>query len=326
MATTVNTVTGPVSSDELGKTLMHEHFFFGYPGYAGDTTFGSNSREDVINTGIDVAERAKAHGVETIVDATPNDCGRDPEMLREISERAEIKIICSTGYYYEAEGAPAYFKFRQGLGSAPGEIEEMMMTEITDGIGGTGIKAGVIKLASSKDAISDYEMMFFDAGAKAQIETGIPIITHTQEGTMGPEQAEMLVGAGADPNRVMIGHMDGNTDVSYHIATLEHGVNIAFDRFGIQGIVGAPMDTMRQTCLIGLLGMGYGDRIALSHDTVNVWLGRPLVLPDAVVDLLAGWHITHLFDDVVPVLKNAGITDEQIDGIFIENPKSIFGG
>jgi len=326
MAAMVNTVTGPVSSDDLGKTLMHEHFFFGYPGYEGDSTLGPNYIEEIVATGVEVAERAKAHGVETIVDATPNDCGRDPELLREISERAEIKIICSTGYYYEGEGAPAYFKFRQGLGSAPGEVEELMMTEITSGIGNTGIKAGVVKLASSKDEISDYEKMFFAAGAKAQRETGVPIITHTQEGTMGPEQAEFLLSAGADPNRVVIGHMDGNTDVSYHIATLDHGVNIAFDRFGIQGIVGAPMDKMRTTCLIGLLGMGYSDRMILSHDTVNVWLGRPLVLPDAVAQLLEGWHITHLFDDVVPVLKKAGVTDERIDGIFMENPKRIFGG
>jgi phosphotriesterase-related protein len=142
---------------------------------------------------------------------------------------------------------------------------------------------------------------------------------------MGPEQAEFLVSAGADPNQTMIGHMDGNTDVSYHIATLDHGVNIAFDRFGIQGIVGAPMDEMRHTCLIGLLGMGYGDRIALSHDTVNVWLGRPLIFPDAVAQLLEGWHITHLFEDVVPVLKRAGVTNERIDGIFVENPRRIFG-
>ena len=251
MATTVNTVTGPVSSDDLGKTLMHEHFFFGYPGYEGDSTLGPNYVEEIIATGIEVAERAKMHGVETIVDATPNDCGRDPELLREISERAGIKIICSTGYYYEGEGAPAYFKFRQGLGSAPAEVEELMMTEITSGIGQSDIKAGVVKLASGKDEISDYEKMFFAAGAKAQRETGIPIITHTQEGTMGPEQAELLVEAGADPNRVVIGHMDGNTDVAYHLATLDHGVTIAFDRFGIQGIVGAPMDKMRITCLIG---------------------------------------------------------------------------
>ncbi len=142
--------------------------------------------------------------------------------------------------------------------------------------------------------------MFFEAGAKARRETGIPIIIHTHEGTMGPEQAEMLVGAGADPNQTIIRNMDGDTDVSYHIATLEHGVDIAFDPFGIQGIVGASMDTMRQTCLIGLLGMGYSDRMALSHDTVNVWLCHPVVLPDAVAELLANWHITHLFETSSP--------------------------
>lgn len=325
MSTTVNTVTGTISSEDLGMTLVHEHFAFGYPGFQGDT-LGPYDRENVVATGIDVAGRAKAHGVKTIVDATPNECGRDVEALREISERAEIQIVCSTGYYYEGEGAPAYFKFRQGLGSAPAEIEELMMTEVNDGIGNTGVKAGVVKLASSKDIITDYEKMFFTAGARVQQETGVPIITHTQEGTMGPDQAEFLLAEGANPGRVMIGHMDGNTDVSYHIATLDHGVNISFDRFGIQGIVGAPMDTMRQACLIGLLGMGYGGRILLSHDTVNVWLGRPPVIPDAVAELLSGWHITHIFDDIVPVLKNAGVTDEQLDTTFIENPKRLFGG
>jgi phosphotriesterase-related protein len=162
MATTVNTVTGPIPSDELGKTLMHEHFAFGYPGFQGDT-LGHYDPENIVATGIEVAERAKAHGVKTIVAAAPNECGRDPELLREISEKAEIQIICSTGYYYEAEGAPAYFKFRQGLGSAPAEVEELIMIEITDGIGDTGIKAGAIKLASGKDEITDYEEMFFAA-------------------------------------------------------------------------------------------------------------------------------------------------------------------
>jgi phosphotriesterase-related protein len=325
MATQVNTVTGAISSDDLGKTLMHEHFAFGYPGYQGDT-LGPYDREAVVQTGLEVAEKVKAHGVKTVVDATPNECGRDVEALKEISERAEIQIVCSTGYYYEGEGAPAYFNFRRALGSAPPEVEELMMTEISDGIGKTGVKAGVIKLASSKDIITDYERMFFAAGAKAQRETGAPIITHTQEGTMGPEQAQLLVDEGADPDRVMIGHMDGNTDVTYHMATLGHGVNIAFDRFGIQVLVGAPMDAEREAVLIGLLGMGYGDRIMLSHDTVNHWLGRPLVIPDEVATLLENWHPTHLFDDVVPVLKEANVSDEQIDSIFTNNPRRLFGG
>jgi phosphotriesterase-related protein len=117
MATTVNTVTGPMSSDDLGKTLIHEHFFFGYPGYEGDSTLGPNYVEEIIATGIEVAERAKMHGVETIVDATPNDCGRDPELLRGISERAGIKIICSTGYYYEGEGLRPTSSSARGSGA-----------------------------------------------------------------------------------------------------------------------------------------------------------------------------------------------------------------
>lgn len=325
MATQVNTVTGTISSDDLGKTLMHEHFAFGYPGFQGDT-LGPYDREAVVKTGLEVAEKVKAHGVKTVVDATPNECGRDVEALKEISERGEIQIVCSTGYYYEGEGAPAYFSFRKALGSAPPEVEELMMTELTDGIGKTGVRAGVIKLATSKDTITDYEEMFFKAGAKASRETGTPIITHTQEGTMGPDQAELLVSEGADPERVMVGHMDGNTDVSYHMATLGHGVNIAFDRFGIQVLVGAPMDAEREACLIGLLGMGYGDRIMLSHDTVNHWLGRPLVWPDEIAKLVENWHPTHLFEDVVPVLKKANVTDQQIDAIFTDNPRRLFGG
>src|SRR5690606_26546948 len=156
----------------------------------------------------------------------------------------------------EGEGAPAYFKFRRAFGDVQQEVYEMMMTEITEGIGGTGIKAGVIKLASSKDRITDYEQVFFRAAARVQRETGVPIITHTQEGTVGPEQAELLIAEGADPNRIMIGHMDGSTDLSYHLRTLRQGGSSGFDRIGLQGMVGMPRDEERLACLIGLIGAG----------------------------------------------------------------------
>lgn len=322
----VNTVTGPIDASQLGKTLIHEHFCFGYPGYHGDLTLGDNDRDEIIRVGVSVAERAKAHGVRTVVDATPNDCGRDPELLREISERSGIQIVCSTGYYYEGEGAPGYFKFRSAFTDIVEEIYEMMMREVAVGIGKTGIKAGVIKLASSKNVITDYERAFFIAAARVQKETGVPIITHTQEGTMGPEQAELLVSEGADPNRIVIGHMDGNTDVAYHLRTLEKGVSIAFDRYGIQGLVGMPMDTHRNAVLIGLLGLGYGDRIFLSHDTVNVWLGRPLTWPEPVQKLLVNWHIAHIFENILPALKEAGVTDVQVEQMLVRNPARLFGG
>ncbi len=325
MSKQVNTVLGPVNVEQLGKTLMHEHFFFGYPGYHGNSLY-QNDREDLLARGLEIAAQAKAKGVQTVVDATPNECGRDPELLKEISERTDLHIICSTGYYYEGEGAPAYLKFKQGIGQAEEEIYEIFMGELTDGIGKTGIKPGVIKLASSKDEITSYEEMFFKVAAKVQKETGTSIITHTQEGTMGPEQAKLLISEGADPSRIMIGHMCGNTDINYHVRTLQQGVSIGFDRFGLQGFVGAPMDSARIAVLIGLIGSGYTDQIMLSHDTVNIWLGKEPVYPEELAPLVANWSVSHIFDNIIPALKNGGVTDEQVQTILVDNPRGIFSG
>jgi len=321
----VNSVLGPISADDLGITLMHEHFLFGYPGYQGDVTCGPFDREAAMKTCLDTLEQLKGVGLKTVVDATPNECGRDPEFLKEVSERSGINIICSSGYYYEGEGAPAYYKQRAGLGDIGPEVYEMMKKEATEGIGNTGIKAGVFKLASSKGQITDYETVFFKAAARVSKEDGIPIITHTQEGTMGPEQAELLIAEGADPKKIMIGHIGGNTDISYLTNVLSKGVYIAFDRIGLQGLVGCPMDYARVACIIGLIGIGYADRIMLSHDYILHWLGRPLSIPEVALPLIKDWNWFHIFNDIVPQLKQAGISDEQINMMLVENPKRFFG-
>lgn len=324
MAKQVETVTGTIAPEALGKTLIHEHFIFGYPGFQGDMTLGPFNREEAVATGVAAAKKMMSHGVKTVVDPTPNECGRDPEVLKEISEQSGLQIICATGYYYEGEGATPYFKFRASLGSAPQEIGEMFLKEISDGIGQTNIKPGIIKLASSKDGITDYEKMFFKAAAEAQQETGITLLTHTQEGTMGPEQARLLVELGANPAGIVIGHMCGNTDPAYHKRTLETGVNIAFDRFGLQGMVGAPFDNDRIKTLLELLNEGFEDQIMLSHDSISVWLGRPPVIPPQAQAGIANWHPTHLFEKVIPDLLQAGVTEQQLDKMFMENPKKLF--
>ena len=326
MNTIVNTVTGPVPADRLGKTLMHEHFVFGYPGYSGDVTLGPFDRKAALQKGSEIANALMKHGVKTVIDVTPNECGRNPELLRDISERTGLQIVCATGYYFEGEGAPPYFRRRLLLGNGQEEIYQMFMKEITEGIGTSGIKPGVIKLASSEGTITDYEKAFFRAAARAQKETGITLITHTQVGTMGPEQAELLLSEGANPKRVIIGHMCGNTDIAYHVRTLSYGVSIAFDRFGLQGMVGAPMDELRVACLAGLIAMGYGNRITLSHDTVNIWLGRPRVLSEAARKLLVNWHPTHVLENIVPALRKAGVTDDKIRALFEENIANAFSG
>ena len=317
----IASVTGPVAGNRLGVTLMHEHVLFGYPGWYGDLTMGPFDREDALEGGIRMAEQVMACGVATVVDATPNESGRDPEFLKEISEKTGLQIICSTGYYYERGSAAPYFKARRALGRVEQEIYEMFRQENTVGIGKTGIKAGVIKLASSRDTITGYEQWFFKAAARASRELGIPIITHTQEGKQGPEQAALLVAEGADPRRIMIGHMCGNTDMDYLLRTLEQGVFIGFDRFGIEGVVGTPTDQRRIACLVGLVGMGYANRIMLSQDYVMLWLGRP-----GMSKLAPDIQPTHLFESVLPKLRKAGVTDAQIHTMMVENPQRLLAG
>ena len=322
----VNTVLGPVATDQLGKTLMHEHFFFGFPGYIGNSLYVKD-REEVIIAGLEFAAKVKMHGVQTIVDPTPNECGRDPELLKEISERSELNIICGTGYYYENQSAPAYFRNKLKSGQAEEEIYELFMGEVTDGIGRTGVKPGIIKLASGKGCISPLEEVFFRIAAKVQRETGITIITHTQEGTMGPEQADLLISEGADPNRILIGHMCGNTDINYHIRTLEKGVYVGFDRFGFQvnGRSGTPMDSARVEVLHELIKNGYENKVMKSHDTVNVFLGKPIVRSAEAKRLLENWHGSHIFENIIPTLQTSGVTDKQIQTILVDNPRRIFG-
>ena len=319
----VQSVTGPLSADALGVTLPHEHALFGYPGYAGDSTVAPFDREAALNACLEVAAGLRARGISTVVDATPNDCGRDAEFLRDLSLRSGLNFVCASGYYYEGEGSPSYFKFRASLGQAEEEIYELMSREVSEGIGRSGVRAGVLKLASSRDEITPYERMFFGAGARVQRETGTPIITHTQEGRQGPQQAALLLAGGADPGRIMIGHMDGNTDPAYHRETLAHGVFIAFDRIGLQRVAGTPTDAERLDVLCTLLGEGYADRILLSHDSIWHWLGRPL--PGAGSRALRDWHPGHLHDDILPALRERGVSEAEIHQMTVLNPARLLG-
>lgn len=319
----VNTVLGPVDADSLGKTLIHEHFWFTYAGWYGNTLY-VNDRQEMIDVGLDLAKRVKAFGVKTIVDPTGLDCGRMPDVLKEIAERAEINIIFSTGYSYEAEGGAAYFRWKQAIGQGPDELYELYMGEITEGVGRTGPKPGFIKVGTSLNVITPYEEMNLRAAARVSRETGVPIASHTEQGTMGPEIAELLISEGVDPKKIVLYHMCGNSDVHYHKRALKQGVWSSFDRFGVQGFVGCPMDEDRITMLLGLLGSGYQDQLLISQDMVNLWLGKPPVWPEQMVKNLENWSSTHIFERIIPIMQKAGITDQQINTLLVDNPRKVF--
>lgn len=198
----------------------------------------------------------------------------------------------------------------------------MLIREITQGIGKTGVKAGVIKVGTSGAEISPYEQAVLKAAVAAQKATGVPIITHT-EAKGGLEQAELFAKEGADLKKVVIGHVSNNRDVEYHKAILAKGVYINFDRIGLDIIT--PTDIIVKN-VAALCKEGYADHILLSHDTVNYWLGRPIAVPDKFLSAFANWRIDHISKNVIPQLKAAGVTDEQIRTMMVDNPRRVFMG
>jgi len=321
--TKINTVLGPISPEQMGPTLMHEHMVLAYPGWDMDALCENLEFSELSKICADAFGEVKQYGVKTVVDASPNDLWRNVELDRAVAEKTGLNIVCATGMYYEGEGMPAYLKFRSQVMDIITELYETFMQELTVGIGKTGIKAGVIKVATSHGVITPYEEKVLKAAAKAQKETGVPILTHTQQGTMGAEQAALLIGEGADAKKIVIGHMCGNSSMEYQMSVIDKGVYAGFDRWGIDFIY---PDNLRRATVLGLLGLGFADRIVLSQDCNAKILGRPFVMPDFIQPLIANWSYTHIFKNIIPQLKQAGVTEAQVNQMLVENPRRIFGG
>jgi phosphotriesterase-related protein len=235
-----------------------------------------------------------------------------------------MNIICSTGLYYEGGGAPGYWQAKAQLGQDISKlIAELFVREITEGIGTTGIRAGVIKVASS-ETITPYEEAVFKAAVIAQKATGVPIITHTQGPGPGIAQADLFVREGADLSKVMIGHVSNNADITYHQAITDKGLNVGFDQLGLN----KGTDEVNVRNIAELCSLGHADRIMLSQDTVNYWLGRSLVevAPPQVAAAMSNWKIDHIARNILPALKKAGVTDAQITQMMVDNPRNMFTG
>lgn len=321
----VNTVTGPVRAEELGMTLMHEHLLIGYPGWQMDALAPRFRRDDALARGVDRLLELRELGVTTFLDPCPMDLGRDVEFMADVSERSGVRIVCTTGAYKQNEGLTYTF------GALPvEEITEIYVKELTQGIGESGIKAGLVKAATGSPQISDYERKLLTAAGRAAAHVGCPIITHTDDAHCGLEQLDILTGEGVPSHRILVGHSDGRDDHSYHRSLADRGAYVGFDRFGIESLTS---DAGRIDSVCRMVDAGYTRSICLSHDAVCAsWLGRPvfggrLVLsPEMIAAGMPDWEPTHLFKRILPKMRERGVTDADIRKIFVENPKRYFGG
>lgn len=319
----IATVTGTTTPEGLGRTLMHEHLAIGYPGSDLDWLRPGPSRAERFAKCVDRIEELKDLGVSTLLDPCPNDLGRDVEFMAEVAQKTGFQLVCATGLYKEEEGASAYWKFRGNFGSQVDAMAELFARELTEGVGETGIRAGIIKVGTGHRTLTDYEQVVFAAAAKAAVETGAPITTHTDEGRFGDDQQAFLRERGVPAHRIVIGHSCGTSDTDYHLRIARGGSYLGFDRFGLDII---HPDDERVASLLRVLEAGMGDRVVVSHDSVWCWRGMPIPSPEVQAQMEKVWNPAHFLTRIAPRLREGGASEAQIEALLVDNPRRFFAG
>ncbi len=323
MAHRVQTVTGEIGAEGLGRTLMHEHLQIGYPGWESHSSRPGPGRAERIAICVDRIEELKAGGITSLLDPCPSDLGRDAELIAEVAQRTRFQIICATGLYKESEGGAAYWKFRGHFGSSVDAMAELFIRELSEGIGSTGVRAGILKVATGPGGMSDYERDVFQAAAKASLATGAPITTHTDRGKVGDLQQRVLVEQGVPAHRIVIGHSCGTSDHGYHMRIARGGSYLGFDRFGLDAL---NPDSERVSSMLRLIEKGAGDRIVVSHDSVWCWRGEPFANPNVLEALRKTNHPLHFTQRMLPILREGGASEAQIEALLSDNPRRFFAG
>lgn len=317
--TEIPTVRGPVHTDDLGRVLMHEHVFVlseeirkNYPEVWDEETRVA-----------DAVARLRAlgeSGIGTIVDPTVIGLGRDIPRVQRINEQVDVNIVPATGVYTYND-VPMYLHFR-GPGTLfdmPEPMVAMFVKDLTEGIADTGVRAAFLKCAIDAPGMTPGVERVMRAVAAAHRETGAPITVHTDvHNQSGLQALDLLQQEGVDLTRVVLGHSGDSTDEDYLTRLADAGCYLGMDRFGLDVLLDFDQ---RVGTVARLVELGYAEHLVLSHDASchNDWLPSeqlPAVAPN--------WHYQHITNDVLPALRERGVSDKQIRTMLVDNPRRYF--
>lgn len=295
------TVLGPLEPARLGPTLMHEHLFIDLSGRKQDP----DTRLDDLDLACREVDHLLAAGGLALVEVTCTGMGRDAAKLQALSRQTGLVVIASAGFYQQAYH-PAYVAQK-----SEEELAEQLLQEVQEGLDGTAVKPGILaEIGTSKGEIRPDEAKVFRAIARVHRETSLPISTHCTLGTMGREQLDLLEQAGADPARVIIGHQDLLDDVELQASLARRGATIGYDTAGKESYM---PDATRVRLITGLLERGLGHRIVLSMDVTR----------RSHLKANGGYGYSYLFDSLLPKLRQAGVSQAELDQMLVHTPRRL---
>lgn len=295
------TVRGPVAPAALGRTLMHEHVLVDFYRVTGLLNQLLNDEALAVE---ELRLLAKAGG-SALVECTTIDLGRDAEALRRISDQSGVHIIVGTGWYRELFYPPEIDLLSTET------LARRMVSELTEGIGESGIRAGFIgEIGVNLDYATAQEERVLRAAARAQRSTGAPISTHASMYPVGLIQLAILMEEGVDPARVIIGHGDTFLDAEYHREILATGASLAFDTIGREHM---NPDARRAESIVSLLREGWGERLVLSSDRCH----------RSDLRAFGGVGYSHVFTTFFERLRQLGVSEDELDLMTIVNPRRI---
>lgn len=308
----VRTLIGDVAPESLGRTLIHEHLCVDWGEMLGRPKVLDFDYDEMVDRMVAKLEALYQAGIGAMVECTPIGCGRYVDLFKDVARRSPVKIIACTGFFHES-WCPMH-PIGQALDIDA--LTDLFVREVTEGMGDTLIKAGIIKCATGEGRISPKEEQVLRACARAHKATGFPVITHTTNG-MGLEQLDLFESEGVPPEEVIVSHIGFEEDpLDYSERMLRRGANISFDRIGMHTF----FDDEHWVTIVGnAIRKGYVDQIMLSHDAAVFAYGLDATSGENVFDDYA--YIPRVF---LPRLQEeAGVTDEQISIIMERNPQRV---
>ena len=309
---TVETVLGPVDANQLGWTLSHEHVLVGMGEDNHHYPWMFNWEASRANAIAELSE-AKAGGIDTIIDLTTPDLGRDVDFVRDVSRASGMQVVMATGIWRDV---PRSFWTRD-----IDEIADIFVREIEVGINDTGVKAGCIKVANDMGGVTPEGERILRGAARACKRTGCPISTHQwAPEKVGQRQLEIFIEEGAPLDRVAIGHSADTTDADYLEGLLKAGVFLSMDRY--PGAAGRPNWQERNTTVKALIDRGWADKLMLGHDYAPAPIRAGMSKPE----VMGTTRYLFVSTVAIPALKQQGVGDDVVEMMMREVPRRFLSG